>query len=210
MIPIIDLAPFEKERVVCAILAAIKYEIPTNIVLAIAEKEAGTPGLWVKNKNGSYDVGAMQLNTTYLQDLAKFGISPDDVAQAGCYAYDLAAWRIRGHLQHDKQDLWTRAANYHSKTPKYNRIYREDLIKKATKWKNWLNHYVLTYSVTTPQLSKVFLKSVVRADSIDVIKIESSQYQPKPKPNVANSSSNKSAAYALASVFRPEQVSEYQ
>lgn len=206
MIPLTDLAPLEKERVVCAIIASIKYEIPTNIVLAIAEKEAGTPGLWVKNKNGSYDVGAMQFNTTYLQDLAKFGISPDDVAQAGCYAYDLAAWRIRGHLQHDKQDLWTRAANYHSKTPKYNRIYREDLIKKASQWKNWLNHYVLTYSVTKPELSKVLVKSVVSADVMEVIEIESSQYQPK----VTNSSLNKSAAYALASVLRPEQLSEYQ
>lgn len=208
MMPLDDLTPIEKERVVCAIMAAIKYEIPTNIVLAIAEKEAGTPGLWVKNKNGSYDVGAMQLNTTYLQDLAKYGISPNDVALPGCYAYDLAAWRIRGHLQHDKQDLWTRAANYHSKTPKYNRIYREDLIKKATKWKNWLNHHFLTYSVTKPELSKVLVKSVVRTDSGDAIEIESSH--DKPQPNVRNLSLNKSAAYALASVFSPNQISRYQ
>lgn len=123
---------------VCAISAAVKYEIPANILLAVAEKEGGKPGLWVKNRNGTYDVGPMQFNTAYLASLEKYGIEAHHVAAAGCYSFELAAWRIRQHIREDEGDLWTRAANYHSKTPKYNRRYRADLILKAKKWGAWL------------------------------------------------------------------------
>jgi hypothetical protein len=71
-----DLPPEIQERVVCSITAAIKYEIPANILLAIAEKEGGKPGQWVSNRNGTHDVGSMQFNTSYLQDLSKYGIMP--------------------------------------------------------------------------------------------------------------------------------------
>jgi len=35
----LDLPPVMQEGVVCSIAAAIKYEIPANILLAIAEKK---------------------------------------------------------------------------------------------------------------------------------------------------------------------------
>jgi len=134
----VDLPPDMQERVVCSIIAAVKYEIPANILLAIAEKEGGKPGQWVRNNNGTHDVGAMQFNTAYLQDLSKYGITADLASQAGCYSYDLAAWRIRQHIQNDKGDIWTNAANYHSRTPEHNARYRADLITKAVKWADWL------------------------------------------------------------------------
>ena len=55
-----DLPQDMQERVVCSIIAAVKYEIPANILLAIAEKESGKPDQWVQNKNGTHDVGNMQ------------------------------------------------------------------------------------------------------------------------------------------------------
>jgi hypothetical protein len=146
----IDLPPKLQERVLCSIMAAMKYEVPANIILAVAEKEGGNPNEWVKNSNGTFDVGSMQFNTTYLKDLKKYGITAEDVAQPGCYSYDLAAWRLRGHLRNDSNDLWTRAANYHSRTPKYNQIYRKDLIIKAMKWGHWLELRFPTYSISKP------------------------------------------------------------
>ncbi len=139
-----DLPPDLQERVVCSITAAVKYEIPANILLAIAEKEGGKPGQWVRNSNGTHDVGAMQFNTTYLKDLSKYGITTDHVAEAGCYAYDLAAWRVRQHIKNDPGDVWTKAANYHSRTPKVNSRYRNDLIVKAVKWADWIDNYLNT------------------------------------------------------------------
>ena len=145
-----DLPPDMQERVVCLITAAIKYEIPANILLAIAEKEGGKPGQWVRNSNGTHDVGSMQFNTLFLQDLSKYGIKPDHVANTGCYAYDLAAWRVRLHIKNDKGDIWTRAANYHSRTPKYNAKYRTDLIVRAVKWANWLENRFITENNKIP------------------------------------------------------------
>ncbi len=192
----IDVVQVPPERVVCSIMAAAKYEVPANIVLAVAEKEAGKPGQWVKNSNGTFDVGSMQFNTRYLGDLKKYGISADDVSQDGCYAFDLAAWRLRGHLQHDKDDVWTRAANYHSRTPKYNRIYRADLIKKAVKWGQWLDARFATYAVTAPlaaPLKPVLVRQAVIQPAVHHIKLESPRY-------------NTQAADALAAVFAPNQM----
>ncbi len=147
--PFADLPPQLHERVFCSISAAIKYEIPANILLAIAEIEAGKPGQWVKNSNGSVDVGPLQFNTTYLRELKRYGISPQDVASAGCYPFDLAAWRVRQHIKHDQGDVWTRAANYHSRTPRYNAPYRANLMTKAANWANWLSLRVEVYEITT-------------------------------------------------------------
>ena len=140
-----DIPPARQDMVSCSLGAALAYDIPANILLAVAEKEAGRPGQWVRNANGSFDVGTLQFNTSYLKDLARFGITPDHVAAEGCYPYLLAAWRLRGHIRHDDGDIWTRAANYHSRTPRYNRIYRADLMRRAMHWSQWLDRYFPTH-----------------------------------------------------------------
>ena len=104
----------------------------------------------MRNSNGTHDVGSMQFNTLFLQDLSKYGIKPDHVANTGCYAYDLAAWRVRLHIKNDKGDIWTKAANYHSRTPKYNAKYRADLIVKAVKWADWLENRLITETNKIP------------------------------------------------------------
>ena len=136
----IDMPPQIHERIVCSIAASVHYDVPANIVIAVAEKEAGKPGQWVRNTNGTHDVGAMQFNTAYLKTLtAQYGITAEDVAAEGCYAYDLAAWRLHGHIANDSGDIWTKAANYHSRTPYFNAIYRTDLMKLANKWADRLD-----------------------------------------------------------------------
>lgn len=143
-----DNIPIENsERVTCSISAAARYQIPANIVLAIAEKESGRPGHWLRNENGTHDVGSLQFNTAYLATLRPFGITPNDVAAAGCYAYDLAAWRLRRHIQNDAGDLWRRVSNYHSRTPRFNQVYRADIVKLAAKWAAWLEARYPTHEI---------------------------------------------------------------
>lgn len=139
MLPAVaDLPPQLQERVECSIAAAVKYEIPVNLMLAVAEQEGGKPGQWVLNSNGTHDVGALQFNTRYLAELAPYGINAQDVAARGCYPYQLAAWRLRMHIKLDRGDLWTKAANYHSRTPQFNLVYRRLITRKALKWADWL------------------------------------------------------------------------
>lgn len=142
-----DLPPAMQERVVCSVAAAVRYNVPANIVLGIAELEGGRPDTVSRNKNGTADIGVMQFNTGYLAGLEKYGISPKDVAGAGCYPYELATWRVAGHIQNDSGDLWTRAANYHSRTAVYNQAYRAKLIKSAAKWGEWLTLRMNTVEV---------------------------------------------------------------
>ncbi|WP_085621394.1 MULTISPECIES: transglycosylase SLT domain-containing protein [unclassified Pseudomonas] len=139
--------PALSEPVACSIMAAVKYELPVNIVLAVAAQEGGKPGQWVRNRNGTYDVGPMQFNTSYLRELSRYGITPEDVEQGGCYSYDLAAWRLRGHVRNDRGDLWTRVANYHSRTPTINARYRHQVMRRAAWWADWLDERFATQQV---------------------------------------------------------------
>ncbi len=140
-----DLPPPLQERVICSIAAAVRFDVPANLILAVAEREGGKAGQWVRNTNGTFDVGTLQLNTSYLASLRRWGITAADAAQPGCYPYDLAAWRLRGHLRHDKGDLWQRAANYHSRTPVFNARYRAYIVPSAARWAAWLRSRLATY-----------------------------------------------------------------
>lgn len=129
------------ERLACSLAAAQRFQVPANVLLAVATVENGRPGQWVPNANGSFDLGAMQLNTAYVATLAKYGIKPGHVLAPGCYAYMLAGWRLHGHLTHDTGDLWRRVANYNSRTPVYNLRYQARLAPAADAWKRWLEAY---------------------------------------------------------------------
>lgn len=152
--PVIDQLPQVQERIVCSISAAVKYEIPANILLAIAEKEGGQPQQWIRNSNGTQDIGSLQFNTGYLKQLTRFGITEKDVAAAGCYSYDLAAWRLRLHILRDKGDIWTRASNFHSRTSSINMVYRRDLMRKAASWADWLAVRYVTHEISGDAFNK--------------------------------------------------------
>lgn len=127
------------EMISCCIDAAVEFNVPADILLAIAEIEGGRPGTLSRNKNGTVDIGPMQFNSVYLRDLEKHGVTPEMVNAEGCYPYRLAAWRIRQHLDNDNGDIFKKAANYHSKTPSKNDIYRIKLIARTNKWASWLS-----------------------------------------------------------------------
>ncbi len=181
--PFLDLPPQLQERVTCSISAAVKYEVPVNIVLAVAEKEGGRPGQWKRNANGTDDVGPMQFNTAYLRELARYGITATDVAGAGCYSFDLAAWRLRMHIKRDDGDLWARAANYHSRTPRYNAIYRSDLIKRAVKWASWLEARFATHNVFAPSAANPQIETRARPVGASDVPRTGASYVPRTVVN---------------------------
>jgi hypothetical protein len=131
MMPMDTPANYQQERMDCSIQAAQHYHIPALVMLAVVEQEGGKPGECVRNDNGTYDYGSMQINTAFLDELKAYGIREKHVLAKGCYPYELAAWRLAGHLRNDQGDLWQRAANYHSRTPYYNQIYRNRLQQRA-------------------------------------------------------------------------------
>jgi Transglycosylase SLT domain len=159
---------YHQERIECSIQAANYYHIPPLVLLAVAEQEGGKPGQKVRNSNGTYDYGVMQINTVSLADLRRFGINENHVLAKGCYPYYLAAWRLAGHIQNDQGDIWQRAANYHSKTPYYNRLYRAKLINRASK---------LIYQLT------VFTNSKNKTSNLPIVQIKQN---PKPANTIGS------------------------
>jgi hypothetical protein len=127
----------------CVITAAQKQGIPANVLLALSSLESGKNGQFVKNTNGSLDLGHFQINTTQWDRDGLFAgridISPFDVAFRGCYNAELAAWIVKQHINEKTgQDYWTRIANYHSKTKQFNELYKEKLIPLVVEWGQWL------------------------------------------------------------------------
>lgn len=157
-----DMSPSQQEMVSCSIAGALAYEVPANVVLAVAEKEGGKPGQWVRNSNGTYDVGSLQLNTAWLRELRGYGIEAHHAAVSGCFPYELAAWRLRKHIRDDHGDFWVRVANYHSRTPSHNARYRYDLRRRAAEWARWLDRNFETHSVNTSLQAEATSASATR------------------------------------------------
>ena len=85
----------------------------------------------------------MQINSTYLLDLKKYGITEDMLKSDGCFPYYVAAYKIKRHLIEDKGTYWQRIANYHSRTAEYNLNYQKKIRPIARKWSIWLKDYLL-------------------------------------------------------------------
>tara|TARA_R110001592_G_scaffold3525_16_gene19964 strand:- start:7052 stop:7435 length:384 start_codon:yes stop_codon:yes gene_type:complete len=118
-------------------MAAQTHDVPPALLAGIYQAEGGTIGQEVKNTNGSYDMGPMQINTIWLPELAKlWGVSENKahewVRDDACTNVDVAAWILRGHLT-KTQNLSKALEYYHSKTPQFGKKYKKrviDLMKK--------------------------------------------------------------------------------
>lgn len=120
------------------------------MLLALASIEGGKNGQVVRNSNGTADISHFQVNTaTFRAELAPHGVTLHDLQWRGCYNAEIAGYLLGKRLneQGSSQDYWTKAANYHSKTPKYNSIYRKKLVALSAEWANWLtNNYSVKVS----------------------------------------------------------------
>lgn len=135
-------------RINCSIEAGLKYNIPIDYILPISSIENGRVGQAYKNKNGSIDYGVMQINSVYLKDLEKnynMIVTPEEVSDDSCYAFEIVAFKINQHLKNDKGTILERVAMYHSKTPDLNKNYQTKIIQQSAIWRNYLrnNKYTL-------------------------------------------------------------------
>jgi soluble lytic murein transglycosylase-like protein len=122
----------------CIFLAAQTYSVPPAVLLGIYQVEGGKVGQSVgPNKNGSYDLGPMQINTIWLPQLAReWGVSQKTAHQwvrdDPCTNTGVAAWILRGHLD-ETNNLSKAIAHYHSRTPNYGTAYRGRVVSSMQK-----------------------------------------------------------------------------
>jgi soluble lytic murein transglycosylase-like protein len=76
----------------CYDYAAQRYGAPKNLLVAISKVESSFNKKAVnKNKNGSIDVGVMQINSSHFADLSRRGIYPSDLFNP-CINVSVGAW----------------------------------------------------------------------------------------------------------------------
>ena len=118
----------------CITHAAQQYHLPELLYRSILLTEGGKPGQISQNKNGSYDMGPAQVNSIHLPELARMGISRDQVINDGCLNIHVGAWvlagTLGGHTPDNAAEFWRRVGNYNSSTPKYNTAYQRKV------WRN--------------------------------------------------------------------------
>ena len=112
----------------CINQAAIAYHVPAKLILAVMKKEGGKNGLAVKNTNGTYDYGVMQINSIWVHKIAAYGYTAQDLQYNPCKNVMVGTWILSKGLA-EKGPAWNSVANYHSHTPRYNQIYRDKLLK---------------------------------------------------------------------------------
>lgn len=112
----------------CLLLAAQTYEVPPAVLVGIMHVEGGRLGQQVANKNGTYDLGPMQINTLWIPKLAKYWGVNEHTAHAwvrddACTNVGVAAWILRRHLD-ETGSLSKAIGYYHSRTPEREQAYR--------------------------------------------------------------------------------------
>lgn len=114
-------------------IAAQTYSVPPQVLVGILHVEGGHIGQQVGNKNGSYDLGPMQINTTWLPELAKnWRVSQKTawkwVRDDGCTNVNVSAWILRQHLN-ETGSLALAVAHYHSRTPSKGGAYKRKVVE---------------------------------------------------------------------------------
>lgn len=107
----------------CINEAALQFRVPAKLIIAIIKTENGKNGSARQNRNGTHDLGVMQINTTWLPFLQKKGISREQLQYDPCINVHVGAYILAKGIA--KSEGWAGVGNYHSFTTKYNKIYRQ-------------------------------------------------------------------------------------
>lgn len=112
----------------CINHSARTFHVPATMIVSVMKTERGWNGAAIKNKNGTYDLGVMQVNSSWVSQLKVYGITQQSLQFDPCINVHTATWILAKGLA--KGEGWKGVGNYHSATPFYNQRYREKV--KAT------------------------------------------------------------------------------
>ena len=121
----------ERGYAACRHQAAAAFDVPEDLVQAIKEVESGESlGAPVSvNRNGTEDIGLMQINSSWLATLRGHGISREGLLDA-CVNVHVGAWILRRAINDAGGDVWAGVGAYHSPTPARQRNYRTLVAQK--------------------------------------------------------------------------------
>lgn len=96
--------------------AGSRYQVDPALLYAIARTESGlNPAASHRNRDGSFDIGLMQINSAWLPHLAKHGISAHDLWEP-CTNIHVGAWVLAQKIR--KLGMtWDAVGAYNATTP---------------------------------------------------------------------------------------------
>ena len=114
--------------------AAARHRVNALVLRAIGWQESRLqPAALGRNANGSIDVGAFQINSIHLAELAHYGIDRAALAD-GCVGAEVAAWHYRRQVER-LGDGWLAVGAYHSHTSARAAWYANQVAAILMRWK---------------------------------------------------------------------------
>jgi hypothetical protein len=120
----------------CMAAAAAFYHLPPRVLPSIQAVEGGRVGLMRMNSNDSADLGVMQVNTIWIQPLARYAhMAPvvvlDRLQNDSCFNIAAAAAIMRYYLREAHGNLMVAIGYYHSHTPGLSTVYQQKVLTAA-------------------------------------------------------------------------------
>lgn len=114
----------------CVINASSVNNIDPELLLSVITVEGGRPGSASVNKNGSHDLGVMQINSHAWLGLVSQTFFDGDNKSAynrlkddACFNISIGAWILGRSIIIEGGDVWEGVGRYHSATPTYKYKY---------------------------------------------------------------------------------------
>jgi hypothetical protein len=129
----------------CMATVAAFYQLPPRVLPSIQAVERGTIGAVHRNTDGSQDLGIMQVNTRWIEPLARVaGMTPESVRVRliydGCFNIAAAGAIMRTYLNDTSGDLMLAIGYYHSHTAALNQDYQAKVLASAYRLFGTGNH----------------------------------------------------------------------
>lgn len=108
---------------------ARKWKVNPYMLYAIAKTESNLNPRAINrsNKNGSEDVGMMQINSFWYPKLAKFGITREHLFDA-CVSLDVAGWILSQNMERHG-NTWTAVGAYNAASSDKRIAYAKKVLK---------------------------------------------------------------------------------
>ncbi len=108
--------------------AASRYGVPVTLLFAIAQTESRLhAGVVGHNTNGSYDVGLMQINSSWFPMLKRhYGITPEMLVSDPCLNLNVGAWILSGTLNRYGMN-WKGVGAYNADSPALQASYARQI-----------------------------------------------------------------------------------
>ena len=110
--------------------AGERYGVSPELLYAIARTESGLdPQAVGRNRNGSRDIGLMQINSAWLPRLSAHGIAERDLFDP-CTSIHVGAWILAGNVRRLGY-TWEAVGAYNAASPTLRRAYAERVYRQV-------------------------------------------------------------------------------